>query len=221
MMRSVPKPLKPRRIGQTTQQRGERKVTTYRTLLPLFDTLEGLRVTVRPYKVEDAEALRAAVDESREHVRPWLPFADAHRTIEESRNWIIQGMASWLLREDLPLSVWERDADTYLGGIGLHPHNWDTGYFEIGYWLRVSAQGQGSIAEAARLVTDFALDRLHANRVEIRCDARNRRSAAVAERLGFTREALLRNHARANDGTLRDTLIFALTPTDARPWHAS
>ena len=72
------------------------------------------------------------------------------------------------------------------------------------------------MAEAVRLLADFAFNELHANRVMIRCDARNARSAGVAERLGFVREACLRNEARANDGSLRDTLIFALTPSDPR-----
>ena len=49
----------------------------------------------------------------------------------------------------------------------------------------------------------------------IRCDARNTRSAAVAERLGFVREALLRNE-RDPHGELRDTLVFSLTPDDPR-----
>lgn len=191
-----------------------------RTLIPLFDALQGARVLVRAYRPEDAEALREAVDESREHVRPWLPFADDHQSIEESRAWIIQGMAKWLLREDLILSIWEIASGRYLGGTGLHPHDWQVPAFEIGYWLRKSAEGHGYMAESVRLLTDFAFASLHANRVEIRCDARNTRSAGVAERLGFVREACLRNQARANDGSLRDTLIFALTPGDTR-WPKS
>jgi RimJ/RimL family protein N-acetyltransferase len=55
---------------------------------------------------------------------------------------------------------------------------------------------------------------LRANRVELTCDALNTRSAAVAERLGFVREARLRNEELARDGTLRDTLVYALIPTD-------
>lgn len=195
-------------------------MAAYRTATSLFETLEGERVLVRPYRADDAEVLRAAVDESREHLRPWLPFADLHQTTEETRDWIVQGMAQWLLRENMNLSIWARADGAYLGGIGLHPRDWDIGYFEIGYWLRRSAEGHGYMAEAVRLLTDFAFDRLHANRVEIRCDARNQRSAAVPQRLGFVREALLRNHARATNGSLRDTLIFALTPADARPWRA-
>ncbi len=187
---------------------------TYRTLIPLFDELRGERVLVRPYRLEDAEALRAAVDESREHLRPWLPFADAHQTIEESRDWIAHRMADWLLRGDFGMTIWELASGRYLGGIGLHPRDWTIRYFEIGFWLRASAEGHGYVTEAARLVIDFAARGLGANRLEIRCDARNTRSAAVAERLGFTREAELRNNMRAPDGSLRTTLVYGLTPAD-------
>jgi ribosomal-protein-serine acetyltransferase len=191
----------------------------YRTLIPLFDELRGARMLVRPYRESDAEALRAAVNESREHLRPWMPFANDHQTVEESRDWIVHSMARWLLRESLNLSIWEIATGRYLGGTGLTPHSWEIGYFEIGYWLRQSAEGHGYMQEAVRLITDYAFDTLKAQRVEIRCDARNRRSAAVAERLGFVREAQLRHHERATDGSLRDTLIFALVPSDPR-WPA-
>lgn len=192
----------------------------YRTLLPLFDELQGERVLVRPYRESDAQALFDAVAESREHIRPWLPFADAHQRIEETRDWIIKGMADWLLRERLDLSMWERESGRFIGGTGLHPHNWDIGFFEIGYWVRASAQGHGYMSEAVRLLTRYAFDELQANRLVIRCDARNQRSAAVARRQGFVQEACLRNDAAATDGSLRSTLVFALTPEDyaALPW---
>jgi len=188
--------------------------TGYLTLIPLFEELHGERVVVRPYSESDAQALFEAVGESREHLRPWLPFADSHQTVEESRDWIIHQLAEWLLRKDLQVSVWEKATNRYVGGSGLHIHNWETGYFEIGYWLRASATGHGYITEAARLLMEYAFTALSANRVEIRCDERNVRSAAVAQRLGFVQEARLRNHQLAADGVLRTTLIFALTPED-------
>jgi RimJ/RimL family protein N-acetyltransferase len=104
----------------------------------------------------------------------------------------------------------------YLGGSGLHSRGWDVPAFEIGYWVRASAEGHGYVAETVKLLTDFAFTSLGAQRVMIRCDARNTRSAAVAERLGFVREAHLRNDARSADGELRDTLIFSLIPGDPR-----
>ena len=190
------------------------KVASYRTLIPLFKELRSERIIVRPYRESDAQSLFEAVAESRDHLRPWLPFADEHQTVEESRDWILQQVASWVLREDLMPGVWEAATGLFLGGSGLHPRNWETRYFEIGYWLRASATGQGYITEAVQLLSDYAFSTLAATRVEIRCDERNVRSAAVAQRLGFVQEARLRNEQLAAGGVLRNTLIFALIPTD-------
>lgn len=187
---------------------------SYRTLIPLFEELRGERVLVRPYRESDAQALFQAVAESRDHLRPWLPFADAHLAAEESRDWIIHQAANWLLREDLIVGVWEAATNRYLGGSGLHPRNWEIGYFEIGYWIRASATGHGYITEAVKLLTDYAFTALAAKRVEIRCDERNVRSAAVPQRLGFVQEGRLRNYELAPDGALRNMLIFSLIPAD-------
>ena len=50
---------------------------------------------------------------------------------------------------------------------------------------------------------------LGAVRVEIRMDARNLRSAAVPERLGFPYEGTLHQDERGVEGELRDTRIYA------------
>ena len=186
----------------------------YRTLLPLFEELRGERVVVRPYRESDAQALFEAIAESRDHLRPWLPFADEHQTVDESRHWIIQQLANWILRDDLVLSIWEQATGRYLGGTGLHPHDWEIGYFEIGYWIRVSAEGHGYISESVRLLTDYAFDNLKANRLEIRCDELNVRSASIPKRLGYVLEGRSRNDVATTDGRLRTTLVFSLIPED-------
>lgn len=188
----------------------------YRSLTPLFDELHGERVIVRPYHEEDAQALQEAVAESREHIRPWLPFADDHKTVERARDFMLHAMAKWLTREDLYLSVWDKETQRFLGGTGLHPRNWEIGFFEIGYWLRASATGKGYMTEAVHLITDYAFEHLDANRVLIRCDERNASSAAIPRRLGFVQEALLRNDSLTTDGTLRNTLVFSMIPTDRK-----
>ncbi|HUY79379.1 MAG TPA: GNAT family N-acetyltransferase [Ktedonobacterales bacterium] len=187
----------------------------FKTAIPLFDELRGERVLLRPYRAEDADDLYAAIEASRDHLRPFLPFAD--ETEAQSGDWLARVRARWLLREGMAVGVWEIASERYLGGSHLHSHNWEIGFFEIGYWLRADAEGHGYMAETVRLLTDYAFTALGANRVQIRCDARNTRSAAVAERCGFVREALLRNDSRGADGSLRSTLVFALTPDDPRP----
>lgn len=189
-------------------------MTTPPTLIPLFEELRGEHVLVRPYRESDAQALFEAVAESRDHLRPWLPFADAHQTVEESRDWIIHVIAEWLIRTNLTVSIWEISTNRFLGGSGLHPHDWEIRYFEIGYWLRASATGHGYTTEAVKLLTNYAFARLAAARIEIRCDERNVRSAAIPRRLGFMQDGLLRNDSLAPDGSLRNTLVFSLVRED-------
>jgi RimJ/RimL family protein N-acetyltransferase len=62
-----------------------------------------------------------------------------------------------------------------------------------------------------RGLTEFTFETLGARRIEIRCDSRNDRSAAVARRAGYDLEARLHHDDRHHlTGELRDTLIFAL-----------
>ena len=112
------------------------------------------------------------------------------------------------------MGIWECETQVMVGGSWINPHDWELGYFDFGYWLRPSAAGQGYMAEAIRLLTDYALTVWHAQRVEIRCDERNERSIAVAKRLGFVQEGRLRNMERASDGHLRTMLVFARVPQD-------
>ena len=182
------------------------------SLIPLFDELRGERIYIRPYNEEDATALQEAVAELREHIRPWLPFADEHQTVDDSRVWINGQRAQWIVRKNMNCGVFDVKTDRYLGGIGLMVHSWEIRAFEIGYWLRKSAEGHGYMTEAVRLLTDFAIDKLDAQRVEIRCDERNAHSANVARRLGFVEEGRLRNDFQAPDGTATNTLVFSRIP---------
>jgi RimJ/RimL family protein N-acetyltransferase len=184
----------------------------FRTLLPLFDQLEGERVLIRPYRLRDADVLYEAIVESRDHLRPWLPFAD--ETEDELRDFLARSMASWLLRENLNAGIWSRETGRFLGSIGAHPRDWNVPSFEIGYWLRASAEGHGYLTEAGQLLTTYLFTHLGANRLEIRCDARNIRSANAARRLGFTQEAHMRNQRISHEGILRDTLVFSMIPSD-------
>jgi RimJ/RimL family protein N-acetyltransferase len=75
-------------------------------------------------------------------------------------------------------------------------------------------QGHGYITEAVHRLTQLAFETLGFQRVEIRCEAANQRSAAVAVRAGYTLEAHLRNQRRNPLGELADTLIHAKIASD-------
>lgn len=171
-----------------------------------FDTE---RLTIRGPMPGDAASLREAVLESQNELIPWMPWAMAIPTEEEYEIRIRQGRLKFLAREDLWLLLFLRGTNVCVGSSGLHRIDWAVPKFEIGYWVRTSYSGQGYITEAVNGITDFAFKTLGARRMEIRCDAKNVRSAAVARRTGYVLEGTLYQDARDHFGNLRDTHVFA------------
>jgi ribosomal-protein-serine acetyltransferase len=181
------------------------------------DEFETERLIVRAPQPGTGPLLNVAVRESLEALRAWMPWADHEPSIEESEDHCRRALARFLLREDLTWHLWLKDGTaqgTFAGGSGLHRIDWTVPKFEIGYWLRTSLQGRGLMTEAAQGIANFAFERLEARRVEIRCDARNEKSANVARRAGFELEGCLRQDARDHHGTVRDTLIFSRVRQD-------
>jgi RimJ/RimL family protein N-acetyltransferase len=181
-----------------------------------FDTA---RLTIRGSQSGDGAEVNAAVIESLNELRPWLLWAQTAPTLEESEINARKAQARFLLREELWLLLFLKGTNTLVGSSGLHRIDWSVPRFEIGYWVRTSYAGQGYITEAVAGIANFAFDTLGAKRVEIRCDAKNERSAAVARRLDFTLEGTLRcDDRRPLTGELRDTLIFAkVKPEEHKP----
>lgn len=175
------------------------------------ESFETERLLVRAAGPEDAEAANAAVVESRTELTPWINWADQELDLDAVRENLVRARARFILREDLRFHLFLRDDPaSFVGSAGLHHIDWSVPRFEIGYWLSTRFTGRGYATEAVRGMTDFAFRQLRAERLEIWCDARNERSAAVARRAGFTQEALLRNYERNTANNLSDALWFGL-----------
>lgn len=171
------------------------------------------RLVLRCPTEHDAAVVNAAVCESLADLKPWMPWAQTEPSLEQSRADCRKLQARFLLREDLALLIFERQADgsagRLVGGSGLHRIQWDLRCFEIGYWCRTSMQGHGLIGEAVVALSEFAFGPLRAQRVEIRMDDSNERSQRVAERAGFCLDGVLRNDGLTPLGALRDTRVYS------------
>ncbi len=179
-------------------------------LLDIPDSVESARLWLRAPRPGDGAALNAAVLESLDELRPWMPWAVTAPTLADSEEYVRRSASKYAAREDFALLLWCKTTGDLIGGSGMHRVDWSVPAVEIGYWVRTSQAGQGYITEAVDAIARFACDVISAHRVEIRCDERNGRSAAVARRAGFTLEGILRNEARAHLSLeLRNTMVFA------------
>ncbi len=183
-------------------------------LLDFPDSFETERLIIRAPRTGDGQAINDAIQESREHLKPWMPWAQHEQSVSDTEELVRKGAVRWLLREDLWMLLFRKSDGLYVGGSGLHRIDWSVPAFEIGYWIRKSLEGQGYVIEAVNGITQFAFERLSAERIEIRCDSRNTRSANVAQRAGYTQEATIRHDSWASDGTLRNTFIFGMIRTE-------
>ncbi len=183
-------------------------------LLNLPIRLDGTLIELRAYTDADGAAIWQAVNSSREHLAPWMPWVHSWAEPAEGERYVRRMQAQWIKREDFVFGIWEKSTSALVGACGLHEPDWITPKLMIGYWIAPACQGKGYVTEAARLLTRFGFEHLQANRLWISCDADNVRSAAVPPRAGYTQEAYLRNDRINARGNMSDTLIFGMTRGD-------
>lgn len=175
------------------------------------DSFETERLLIRGPRPGDGKELSAAIADSIDELKAWMPWATHVHSVEEAELNVRKAWIDFMMRKDLRLHLYLKESDTLIGCSGMHRIDWSVPKFEIGYWCRTPYTGNGYVREAVQGITHFAFNTLNAKRVEIRCDPFNARSQKIPEALGFELEATLCNDARAMDGQLRDTLVFAKT----------
>lgn len=146
---------------------------------------EGGEIVLRRNRSGDAERLAAAVGESLEHLRPWIPWASADAaTVSGQRRAIGEVEA---LGDSGPNAVYvilAKPDDVLVGSCGLYRRVGARG-IEIGYWIRAGHTRRGYATAATRALLRIAWALPDIDRVEIHCDEANVASQAIPRRLGF------------------------------------
>jgi ribosomal-protein-serine acetyltransferase len=171
------------------------------------------RRELRIVEHSDAEELYEIVADNREHLAIWMPWA-AGQTLESTVAFIDASRKQLAANQGFQAAI-VQDGEI-VGVIGYHRIDWQHRSTSLGYWLAESAQGRGTITTATRALVDHAFDRWQLNRLDIRAGVENIRSRAVAERLGFTFEGVLRQAERVGDRYV-DHAVYGML---ARDWRA-
>jgi len=153
--------------------------------IPPPEHIEAAGLYLRRHRVADAAAIASAVAESLAELRPWMPWADSSAAEPAAhRRHLEEVVSNWERGTEYGYLVFRPGDDRVLGCAGLH-RRVGPGALEIGYWLRTSETGRGTMTEAVRALANAALAVPGVDRVEVRCEEANEKSAAVARRLGF------------------------------------
>ena len=146
------------------------------------EPLRTARLVLEPVShAHDADLFRASL-ESRAALLPWMPWA-VDLSLDAQSAYAERALPEWESGSPAFAIV---EHGVAIGVIGLIRES-ATAY-EIHYWLATDRTGYGYVTEAAQTVLEWARESLGARRVLLRAGMENRRSLAVAERLGFIRD---------------------------------
>ncbi len=173
-----------------------------RTTLP--DRIETERLLLRPFRLDDADAvLSYARDPEWSRYLRALPspygLPDAERFV-----------AGQLLRDRVTHPSWAVVFEgAVIGGINVR-FRFEHGSAEIGYSVARTHWNRGLCTEAARAVVDAAFStHEELNRIEARADQANGASQRVMEKIGMTKEGVLRQ-SRIERGAVLDLAWFSI-----------
>jgi len=138
-------------------------------------------VTLRRWRETDATTLHQVVQESLEHLRPWMAWVADGYSPAAAAEFVAATADDWANGAAYNYAIYVQGR---LAGAASLMARIGPGGLEIGYWLHPAYLGRGVATRAAGLLAEEAF-RAGMKRVEIVTDVANFRSAAVPRRLGF------------------------------------
>lgn len=141
----------------------------------------------------DAATLDEAIRASLPDLHQWLPWARMDYTSADTVAFLRESMAAW--REDRAWDYsirWKDDPERHIGDVSFWPVSRLGKIVEIGYWVRSDETSKGVCTEAVDRILQEAFDALGQHKAVLRIAVGNTASDRIAEKLGFTREGILR-----------------------------
>lgn len=169
------------------------------------------RIVLRPFTEADVVGNQRACTDP---VTQYWTSIPAPYTIEDSHDWcLLLSKEIRAMGEGVAFAIADRETDQYLGTVNLKRTDWETRTTEVGYLSAPWARSQGYTTEAVAALARWIFHDQGFARLELKAAPGNRASQHVAERVGFTREGVLRGAGIIKSGRV-DLVIYGLLPGD-------
>ena len=183
------------------------------------DNLKTKRLVLRQFRSTDAPRIHYLVNDkqvacSTLYIPYPYPEGAAEAWLAEHAELVRCGRAV-VFAVCLQLAEGSEEVPEVIGTVGLAISDLDH-QAEIGYWFGRDYWGNGFCTEAVVAVLDYGFEKLGLNRIFAQHIARNGASARVLEKAGFSKEGVLRQHAR-KWGVFEDVVCYGMLCKDSRP----
>ena len=181
------------------------------TRATLPERIETERLVLRVRTVADAEDIFDYASRSEVSYPAGFPPV---KTLEDEIYYLEHILPERNEKENLPAGygIVVKGTDKVIGSVDFN-HRHEDDVLELGYTLHPDYWGRGYVPEAARALIDLGFKNLGLHKIELVCFSHNLQSQRVAEKLGFTLEARIRDRKDAQ-GNRCDSLIYGLLKSE-------
>lgn len=173
-----------------------------------FSMLENEVVLLRPLVKEDSQGLLVAG--SYPEIWPYLST-----TMENERdvhNFVENALSNKDKMEEFPFVIVDKLSGQIIGSTRFMDIDSKHKRLEIGTtWLTPAFWRTAVNTNCKYLLLSYCFEELGLQRVQIKTDHENTRSQKAIERIGGTKEGVLRNHMVRKDGSTRHTFMYSIT----------
>jgi len=137
-----------------------------------------------------AQAMTELIVRNQARLARWEPWAEQPATVDGTRAYIRAALQDFARGRQISTIIALDQGRRFVGRCGMRI-NTHTGSGDIGYWIDRAYEGRGITSRAARALITSVFEENGLAKVELRTSVGNKRSRALAERLGFAFEGVL------------------------------
>lgn len=183
-------------------------------IMPLQRALYSGRLYLQRCRKIDAVELCRLLEKNRQYLEKWLqPQPDVMR-VESVLALIADDHLLARKGQRLDLGIFSADDDRLIGRIALHSVDYGIQRSAgLSYWVDEDLAGKGLMTEAIATLVSFAFEEACLHRIWLKAIDENVASSALARKLGFKKEGVLRQSLFVN-GKWHDSTLFAMLEDD-------
>lgn len=170
------------------------------------------RAKLRLMDNTDVETLFSIVEGNRDI---WAYLISKMDSVQDMQQYVQKAIKGYGRGTQIPFIVVDQQSNKIVGSTRLYNISVEDKTVELGQtWYHPSVQRTSINTECKYMLLQYAFEKLHMLRVQIKTDARNEKAQRAIERLGAVKEGVLRNERKLPNGYVRDAVVYSIISSE-------
>lgn len=177
----------------------------------MFEKLSGNTVTIVPMEISHTKELY----EAGKNKEIWSHLPKSIRSYQQMECFVEEALRRKELGNEVPFVIKCRKSNKVIGSTRFLDISKINRGLEIGWtWLTPTVWGTDANLECKYLLLKYTFEDLNFIRVQFKTDDQNLRSQKALEKIGGSKEGILRNHMIRKDGTYRHSVYYSIIDSE-------